>query len=243
MTLYLIGIGLNNGKDITLKGLEIIKKCAAVYMENYTSKLDCPVSSLEKIYNKKIILAGRNLVEKKAENTILREAKEKNVAFLVIGDVFSATTHTDLFLRAKKSGIKVKIIHNASVLTAVGITGLELYKFGRVTSIPFDNKNIKTPVNVLKNNQKSGLHTLFLLDIDAEKNKFMDVKEGIDYLLRNNVKNQLAVVCAQLGSDKPLIKTGKLNQLKNKKINKFPQCLIIPAKLHFMEEEVLDLYS
>jgi diphthine synthase len=243
MTLYLIGIGLNDWEDITLKGLKIIKKSDIVYLERYTSKLNCSINSLEKFYNKKIILADRNLVEKKAEKTILKQAKEKNVAFLVIGDVFSATTHTDLFLRAKKLGIELKIIHNASVLTAVGITGLELYKFGKVTSIPFDNKNIETPVNVLKNNQKLGLHTLFLLDIDVEKNKFMDVKEGIDYLLKNKVKNQLAVVCAQLGSEKPFIKVGKLNQLKNKKINKFPQCLIIPGKLHFMEEEVLNLYK
>ena len=107
--LYLIGIGLNNEKDISLNGLEAVKKADVVYLENYTSKLSCSVADLEELYEKKIILADRELVEQKAEETILKDAQNKNVAFLVIGDVFGATTHVDLMLRAKKLNIKVKI--------------------------------------------------------------------------------------------------------------------------------------
>ncbi|MBW2985486.1 diphthine synthase, partial [Candidatus Woesearchaeota archaeon] len=141
--LYLIGIGLNNEKDISLNGLEAVKKADVVYLENYTSKLSCSVEDLEKLYGKKIILADRELVEQKAEQTILKDAKTKNVAFLVIGDVFGATTHVDMMLRAKKAGINVKIIHNSSILTAVGVVGFELYKYGKTTSIPFENKDVK----------------------------------------------------------------------------------------------------
>ncbi len=43
---------------------------------------------------------------------ITGEAEKRDVAFLVVGDVFSATTHTDLYLRAKEKGVKVKIVHN-----------------------------------------------------------------------------------------------------------------------------------
>ncbi len=44
----------------------------------------------------------------------------------------SATTHTDLQLRAREQGIPVRVIHNASVMNAVGAAGLSLYRFGEV---------------------------------------------------------------------------------------------------------------
>ena len=67
---------------------------------------------------------------------------------------------------AKEKGIKVNVVNNASVMNAIGIIGLELYKFGRVVSIPFHNENVKAPVKALKDNQSINLHTLFLLDLD-----------------------------------------------------------------------------
>jgi len=235
----MIGIGLNDEKDISVKGLETVRKCDFVYLENYTSRLNCSIKDLEKLYNRKIILADRNLVEKRADE-IVKKAKSKDVAFLVIGDVFSATTHTDLFLRAKKEKVKIEIIHNASVISAVGITGLEIYKFGKITSIPFENKEITSPVEVFKNNYKNNLHTLFLLDI---KDKLMIIDEAIEYLIKNKVdKDMMAVACAAIGSNNPFIKYDSLENLKKLKINKFPQCFIIPAKLHFMEEEMLNNY-
>jgi diphthine methyl ester synthase len=39
MGLFIIGLGLGNEKDITIRGLEIIKKCAIVFLEYYTSVL------------------------------------------------------------------------------------------------------------------------------------------------------------------------------------------------------------
>ena len=112
------------------------------------------------MYGKKVILADRKLVEMDAEKTILEEAKTKEVAVLVVGDAFSATTHMDLYLRAKKLGIKTRIIHNASVLTAIGVTGIQLYNFGKTTSIPFLNENIEAPYDTLKENQKNNNRTL-----------------------------------------------------------------------------------
>lgn len=49
-----------------------------------------------------------------------------------MGDPFGATTHTDLQLRAREKGIPVRVIHNASVMNAVGACGLQLYRFGEV---------------------------------------------------------------------------------------------------------------
>ena len=244
MTLYFIGIGLNDEKDISVKGLDIVKNSEVVYLESYTSILNTPIGNLEKYYNNKIIKADRNMVENGAEKTILKDAKKKDVAFLVIGDVMAATTHIDLFLRAKKENIEVRVINNASILTAVGVVGLELYKYGKTTSIPFNNENVKSPIEVFNNNQKLGSHTLFLFDLDPDNNKFLTINEAIEYLLKNNVKeNVKAVACASLGSDKPFIKYGELINLKQLKIDKFPQCLIIPGKLHFIEEEALKMYG
>jgi len=244
MALYFIGIGLDNEKDITLKGLEIIKKCKLIYLENYTSKIQCSKQDLEKLYGKEIILADRNLVEKQAEQIILRNAKDNEVAFLVIGDPMSATTHVDLMLRAKKAGISIKIIHNASVVSAVGATGLEVYKFGKITSIPFENENIKTPYNVLISNMEKGLHTLFLLDLRPDENKYLSMKQAIEYLLKNGLaKETKAVACARIGSENQLIRYGELSRLKSINFGQPPYCLVIPAELHFIEEEALDYWK
>ena len=244
MTLYFIGLGLSNEKDITLKGLETIKKCNVIYLESYTSILQCSVEDLEKQYNKKIIPANRDIVEKKAEQTILKDAKNKEVAFLVIGDPMCATTHTDLLLRAKKQGIQTKIINNASIISAIGITGLEVYKFGKITSIPFDNENIKAPYEVMQNNLKNNLHTLFLLDLNLEKKEFLKIKDAIEYLIKQGMpEDQLCLGCARIGSDNPTIKKGEAKNLKNIDFENPPYCLIIPAKLHFIEEEALEQWK
>lgn len=38
---YIIGLGLGDAKDVSVKGLEIIKACERVYLEAYTSILTC----------------------------------------------------------------------------------------------------------------------------------------------------------------------------------------------------------
>lgn len=43
---YIIGLGLGDCKDITVKGLEIVKKCERVYLEAYTSILTCGTEAL-----------------------------------------------------------------------------------------------------------------------------------------------------------------------------------------------------
>ncbi len=45
--LYLIGLGLADHKDISIKGLEIVKKSKKIYLESYTSVLGVNVEELE----------------------------------------------------------------------------------------------------------------------------------------------------------------------------------------------------
>ena len=132
--LYLVGLGMGNHKDITLKGLEIVKKADKIYIDTYTSFFQDKIEELEKFYNKKIIPAHREILE---SDKIVSEAEKQDVALLVVGDVLSATTHIELMMQAKEKNIDVEVVYNASILTAVGKTGLQLYKFGKITSIPF----------------------------------------------------------------------------------------------------------
>jgi len=241
--LYLIGIGLSKG-DISLNAIRAIKKCSLVYFENYTSAIDY---NLEDFLGKKIIYADRDLVENSEE--IIKEAKKKNVAFLVCGDIFSATTHISLYLDAKKEKVKTEVINGISVLNAVLKTGLSLYNFGKISSIPFEHDKVETPYNNLKDNKD--MHSLFLLDLNPKENKFMHFNEGLKYLLDMEEKRKkkliskdgLCIVCCGLNTRKEKILVGKIKNLIKKKINVFPQCFVIPGKLHFIEEEALDNFK
>jgi diphthine synthase len=251
MTLYLIGIGLNDEKDITVKGLETVKVCDYIYLEGYTSVLQCSISNLEKLYNKKIIIADRKMVEKDFDS-ILERAKEENVAFLVVGDIFGATTHTDLVLRAKENSINCVFIHNASIVNAVGVIGLELYKYGRITSVPFSDDSFEpeTFYTVLKENQKQRNHTLMLLDLRPSEDRFMTVNDAIKSLLKIEDKRKegvfnsetLCVGCARITGDHT-ISYGTASELMKKNFGKPPHCLIIPGSLHFIEEEALQQWK
>jgi len=73
---------------------------------------------------KEIEVADRELVEQ--GDIILNAAKDSDVAFLVVGDPFGATTHTDIILRARELNIPTQVVHNASILNAVGACGLQV---------------------------------------------------------------------------------------------------------------------
>ncbi|RLN71428.1 hypothetical protein BBJ28_00009753, partial [Nothophytophthora sp. Chile5] len=136
MVLYVIGLGLGDEQDVTLRGLNAIKQCKKVFLENYTSVLGVELEKLGEFYGREVILADRDCVETGADQ-IFEDAKDDDVAFLVVGDPLCATTHSDLIIRANELGIKVEVVHNASVMGAAGACGLQLYSFGQTVSIPF----------------------------------------------------------------------------------------------------------
>ena len=242
MTLHIIGIGMRNEQSISVEGLELVKASDVIYLETYTCKLtNANLEDLQNYYGKEIIPANRELVESKAEETILKDAKDKEVCFLVIGDPFSATTHVDILHRARDQGITVTITNNASILNAIGIVGLELYKYGKTTSIPFENENVKSPYEVYLKNKEIGLHTLFLLDLRPDEDKYMSCKEAVDYLMKLWLPGDTKVVsCAHIGGDAK-IKTSAAKDVVE--MEEKPQCLIIPGELHFVEEEFLEKWN
>ena len=64
MVLYIVGLGLGDERDITLRGLDAVKSCSRVYLEMYTSILPgVDKSRQEELYGKELIIADRQMVE------------------------------------------------------------------------------------------------------------------------------------------------------------------------------------
>jgi len=236
--LYLIGLGLNDEKDLTLKAIETAKKCEC-YCELYTSIWKGSLENLKEIIGKDIKLLKRKDLEENAE-TLIEEAKQKDIAIFVPGDPLAATTHFNLVFEARRKRIPVKIIHNSSIFSAIGETGLQLYKFGKTATIPLNGKleNVKKTV---KDNKKLGLHTLLLLDVDNELNINMNVPDALKLLLKNRIVSQFDQVVAfsnANGDSKIFYDTVK--NLTSKNIN-LPAVIIIPGKMHFRERDFLEL--
>ena len=243
MVLYLIGLGLCNEKDITVRGLEYIKQSDYIYMEYYTSILGIDSSKLEEYYGKKIILADREMIEIGFDKEILEKAKTSKVSLLVVGDPFSATTHIDLYLRCIHEGVKVEVVNNASILNSIGITGLSLYRFGETVSIPFFTEKWRpySFYDKICRNYNNDLHTLILLDIKVkeiseenlakgkkiyEKPRFMTVNQALEELLEASEKSEniienkgliteenLCYGVARIGSESQIVKAGKIKDI------------------------------
>ena len=247
MTLHMIGLGLSFADDMSVRSLNVLKTCAHVYVEGYTSILSCTLDDLSEIIGTKVVQVNR----KESENDvglIIDQAKTDEIAFCVIGDPLSATTHTDIIAQAKESGVDVKVYHNASVFTAIAAAGLQLYKYGKTTSIPFldDIPTLETPYRIIEQNLSIGAHTLCLLDIKPPR--FMHIKEAIETLYKIQERtgdsvlkeDQLFIACARLGWDTQKIVAGTKDTLCNIDFGGEPHCLIVPGNLHFLEEEFIE---
>ena len=160
---------------------------------------------------------------------------------MVYGSPFFATTHIILIEECKNKNIKFKVVYNASIFDAIGETGLQLYKFGKICSMPKWQENFKPDsfIDIVKENKKNN-HSLILIDIG------LDFKTAIEQLIisGNNKKLKLdkIIVCSALGSKKSKIYYGNIKNLENKNITnkiKTPFCFIIPGNLHFFEKQVV----
>ena len=234
MTFNLIGIGLN-AKSLTLESLEAIKKSKKIYLDNYTIDFPYDTKKLEKVVSKKIEKLSREKIE---SEEILKIAKKENVSLLIYGDSLSATTHIHLISICKKNKIPYKIFHSSSILTAVAETGLEIYKFGKTTSLPTwkDNWKPDSFIEIIKKNLSIKAHTLLLVDIGLELKKTK--KQLQESLTKNNLALNKIILCSNLGNKNQKIIYNTLENLPEK-ITK-PYCLIIPSELHFLEKEFLE---
>ena len=246
--LTFVGLGLYDKTDVSEKGLVCIRKADHVYLECYTSRLmGTTIEELGNYYKKPVYPLFREDVEQHPED-MLDKAEQKNVVFLCAGDPMVSTTHADLRMRAAKRGIRTAIIHAASIVSAVcGVSGLQNYRFGKSCSVPFPQKNWSptTPIDVIAQNLSLRLHTLVYLDIQNER--YMTVPEAVT-LLEDMAEKKgccipLYVGIARAGSDAPVIIAGPAEKIISADFGPPLHILIIPAELHDMEREYLEIFA
>jgi len=236
--LYLIGLGMDL-EGISLEGLRAIERCKKVYLENYTASLPYSKEKLEKTIRKTIIPANREFIE---SFRIIGEAKKENVALLIYGNPLAATTHITLVHEARKKKIKCEIIHGASIWDAIAETGLQLYKFGKTSSIPKWKKECgyepTSFAEIIKQNLSINAHTLLLVDPGLEFRECL--KELKESAKKHKIKIDKIIVCQKLGTKESKVIYIDFKKCEKLKEVKKPYCIIIPSKLHFTEEEFLE---
>ncbi|EPY35438.1 diphthine synthase [Angomonas deanei] len=200
---------------------------------------------------------------------VLNEADTKRVVLLVVGDVFGATTHSDLVVRCHEKGIPSQCIHNASIINAVGCCGLQLYRFGQVLSLCFwtDTWRPDSWYERLKSNRDAGLHTLLLLDIKVkeisdenlargrkiyEPPRYMTIGQAIEQVLEVERSKKLGAVAedgssfavgvARVGSQTQKIVAGTMNELAAVDFGEPLHSLIIAGDVHECETDHVNLF-
>lgn len=267
MVLFFVGLGLGDEKDITVRGLEVVRKSERVYLEAYTAILGIGQERLEAFYGKKLILADRTMVEQNSSE-IIRGADKADVAFLVVGDALAATTHHDLMLRAIDEGVTVQVIHNASIMNACASSGLQLYNFGQTISIPFFDGNWRPDsfYDKIKVNMDAGLHTLCLLDIKVKEQsvanmvkglavfdppRYMSINQAIEQLLEIEEKRKLKVcgkdvMCigmARVGQSTAKTVSGSMEEVLKIDFGSPLHSIVIPGPvLHDIEKNMFEFF-
>lgn len=230
-------------EDISVRALRAVRSCARVYLDMYTSVIisyeDMQRLMEDVLQRTDLIQCDRRAVEQE-EDKIITDAAQHDVAFLVAGDVFCATTHSNLYLKAAQQKIPIVVMHNASIMTAVSCTGLEMYRFGRTISIPIFTPTWRPSsfMDYYLENARLNLHTLVLLQMST-KELDMDLycKKGLErysdpyYLLPNQAARQMlslvdehpdtygqitadtiVIVCCRVGTDTQMIESTTLGK-------------------------------
>jgi len=251
MGLILVGTGLWDERDISLRGLDALKQSDIIYAERYTSeKKEGTLERLEALCGKGITVLSREEVEE--GKRIMDEAERRKVSLVVAGDPMISTTHVSLKLEAHRRGIPFKVIHSSSILSAaISESGLHTYKFGRPVTLPFWSEKYKptTTYDVIRENSERGLHTLL----------FLDLKDGVGMraheafsLLRKMEKEKkcgvisdktMLVTLSRVGSEEQKVAYGPLELLEKAELGEAPFIMIVLGKLHFTEEEALGIYA
>lgn len=253
--LYLVGIGLGIG-DISARGMDTIGKSSRLFLDQYTNFIpDEELKSMNSAFGKEPELLERSDLEENAAKTI-EKAKSENIVILVPGDPLIATTHHTILDTAKKLGIKYEIIHCVSIFSAaIGESGLDIYRFGPTTTIPFWTDKYKPVsfIDVIAQNFNNNQHTLILLDYDYKNRKRMTLVEAIQFLHkadestgRNLIKKETKIlILGNVGKVNQSIHYVAIDEMNKEVLKEFLDktlSLIFPAKLNFAEVEALSKF-
>jgi diphthine synthase len=242
--LTFVGLGLYDERSITVAGQQALREADRVFAEFYTSRLGATtVPDLQAHHGVDIEVRDRAGVEQEPE-PILDAAEAGDAVFLTAGDPMISTTHVDLRLRAEDRGVDTRVVHGATAQTAASsLTGLQNYRFGKATTLPFERSHggDGVPASVLEtieDNRDRDLHTLVYLDIRAADEEYMTAATAAT-LLAEDYGNALAVAVCQAGSPDPTVVADRLSDLASADLGPPLHLLVVPGDLHVLERDAL----
>jgi diphthine synthase len=250
--LTFVGLGLYDERSITVEGREAIRSADRVFAEFYTSKLaGASVQSLESYHDTDIEVRDRPGVESDPE-PILDAAEDSECVFLTAGDTMISTTHVDLRLRAAERDIETRVVHGTTAeAAAASLTGLQNYRFGKATTLPFPYAHGADGVpgsvlDTIADNRERGLHTLVYLDIkvgtgpsgiDPDHEEYMTADYAAELLAEE--LDCVGCVVARAGSPDPVVAADRLDALADRTFGDPLHLLVIPGDLHVLEHDAL----
>jgi len=240
--LIFIGTGLSL-KHLTLEAIEYLSRVDKVIIDTYTNIVpdmdEAILSTL--LRGKEIVYAKRSDLEGESIKRIVQEAKHRDIAILVPGDPFIATTHDALRVEAYKNNVKTVLVNGLSIYSlAASRTGLQAYRFGKTVTLVYpDPSPPYSVVETIYENIARNLHTLVLLDLRVEEKRAMSIPEAVDLLRsiddKGLIMKYIGVAVARAGSRDEVIVADRVGELREYSYPKPPHCLIVVAKPHPVE--------
>jgi len=250
--LTFVGLGLYDERSVTLEGRDAVREADRVFAECYTSKLvGASVGDVETFHGVDVEVRDREGVEQ-APGPILDAAESGDAVFLTAGDTMISTTHVDLRLRATERGIETRVVHGTTAgAAAASLTGLQNYRFGKATTLPFPYAHGADGVpgsvlDTIADNRERGLHTLVYLDIkvgtgpsgpDPDHEEYMTADHAAALLAEE--LDTLGVAVARAGSPDPVVAADSLGALAERSFGDPLHLLVVPGDLHVVERDAL----
>lgn len=170
-----------------------------------------------------------------------------------------------MVLRARELGIVSKTIPNASIMSGIGCTGLQLYNFGQTVSMVFFTENWRPSsyYDRVKENVQLGLHTLVLVDIKVkepslellargkiayEPPRYMTVAQCASQMLETEEERKegvfgpdsLAVGAARVGAPDQKLAAGTLKELTEVDMGRpLHSLVLLGRKTHDLEKDYI----
>jgi diphthine synthase len=249
--LWFVGLGLDDERGLSRRAFEVLR-ASEVFAEEYTA-VAAP-GSLERLsqeLGREVRKLGRTEVE--GETELLKAlGRSPQVALVVVGDPFAATTHVALRLAAEKAGHRWRYLPNASILVAAaGFLGLSHYRFGRTVSLPFPAAGFepRSPLEQVAANLERDLHTLLLLDLAPESGRFLRAEEALGILRARDPTGSVLgdddrlAVAARVGTESAAGFFGTFRRLRSADFGPPLHAVVVPARrLHFEEEAALERF-
>jgi diphthine synthase len=246
--LTFVGLGLYDERSVTVAGRDAIRAADRVFAEFYTSHLvGADVETLEEYHGVDVEVRDRAGVEQDP-TPVLDAAASGDAAFLTAGDTMISTTHVDLRLRAQERDVDTRLVHGPTASSAAsGLTGLQNYRFGKATTLPFPDAHGADGVpgsvlDTVADNRERGLHTLVYLDIKAEQDRYMSASHAAD-LLATHGEDRLAVAVARAGGPDPVVAADRLSALAARDFGDPLHLLVVPGDLHHVEADALRAFG